>query len=63
MRPGARYLCTRLKISHPLALVNLLKLRSHRYWQEVTVYEQLSTEFFSGCKTKIQLKNEKYGLK
>ena len=30
-RPGARYWCTRLRISHRLALMNLLKLRSHRY--------------------------------
>ena len=31
LRPGARYWCTWLKISHGLALMNLLKLRSHRY--------------------------------
>ena len=31
MRPGARYWCTRLGISHRLALMNLLKLRSHPY--------------------------------
>ena len=31
IRLGARYWCTRLRISHRLALMNLLKLRSHRY--------------------------------
>ena len=29
--PGARYWCRRLRISHRFALMNLLKLRSHRY--------------------------------
>ena len=33
-------------------------------WQEVKVYKQLFIEyFFSGCKTKIELKYEKYGSK
>ena len=61
----ARYWCTLLKISHRLALMNLSKLRSHRYiWQEVKVHKQLFIEYyFSGCKTKIKLKYEKYGLK
>ena len=31
MWPSARYWCTRLRISHRVALMNLLKLRSHRY--------------------------------
>ena len=66
MWPGARYWCTRLRISHRLALmIELIKTQIASIFGKKLKFINSSpfNIFFSGCKTKIELKCEKYGPK